>query len=124
MPPTFDKVWDVHHQWVNETGYIDRLLKEIDRLGIERTGLIAMGDFGADLFILHDRSNRKADNHDLAEIVRQHSDRLWGWVCIRLGQHNVDDVDRLTEMGMDGLKFHAPLHSYDDPDYFPVYDRV
>ena len=39
--------WDVHHHWVNEPGYIDRLLREMDRLGIERTVLIAMGGSNA-----------------------------------------------------------------------------
>jgi hypothetical protein len=36
-------VIDVHHHWVNEANYIDRLLREMDRLEIEKIGLIALG---------------------------------------------------------------------------------
>ena len=117
-------VWDVHHHWVNETGYIDRLLREMDRLGVERVGLIAMGNLIPDLFMLHGPREGSADNAELAAVIRQHPDRLWGWGFIRLGKHQDNDVDRLADMGMAGLKFHVPLQPYDSVDYFPVYRRA
>jgi predicted TIM-barrel fold metal-dependent hydrolase len=117
-------VWDIHHHWVNESGYIDRLLREMDRLGIEKIGLIAMGDFVPDLFVRHGPHEGAVDNRDLAGLVKQHPDRLWGWGFIRLGRHADDEVDRLAQMGLAGLKFHAPLNPYSDPGYFPVYARA
>ncbi|MAE67908.1 MAG: hypothetical protein CMJ18_26950 [Phycisphaeraceae bacterium] len=117
-------VWDVHHHWVNEEGYIERLLATMDRLGIERTGLIAMGDFVPDLFLLHGPRVGCADNEDLARVVTAHPDRLWGWGYIRLGRHVPEDVDRLADLGMAGLKFHAPVRPYSDPQYFPVYEKA
>ena len=117
-------VWDVHHHWVNESGYIDRMLREMDRLGIERVGLIAMGDLIPDLFLMKESRSGEADNKDLAAVVQQHGDRIWGWGFIRLGDHRDDEVDRLAEIGMAGLKFHVPRQPYDSEDYFPVYERA
>ena len=34
---------DVHHHWINEADYLDHLLREMDRLGVERAGLMALG---------------------------------------------------------------------------------
>ena len=117
-------IWDVHHHWINEPGYIDRLLREMDRLGIDRVGLIALGDLIPDLFVLHGPREGRVDNADLAQLVRQHPDRFWGWGFIRLGQHADSDVERLAEMGLAGLKFHAPIEPYDAQSYFPVYEQA
>ena len=116
-------IWDVHHHWVNEAGYIDRLLREMDRLGIERTGLIAMGDLMPDLFLERPRQGC-CGNEDLAQLVARRRDRFWGWGFIQLGRHLPDDVDRLVQMGMSGLKFHLPLAPYSHPDYWPVYAKA
>ena len=117
-------VWDVHHHWVNEPGYIDRLLRKMDRLHIERVGLIAMGDLIPDLFILHPPRQGAVDNRDLARVIRQHPDRFWGWGFIRLGHHHEQQVDELVDMGMKGLKFHIPVKPYGDAQYFPVYEKA
>tara|TARA_Y100000588_G_scaffold363387_1_gene426013 strand:+ start:2583 stop:3410 length:828 start_codon:yes stop_codon:yes gene_type:complete len=117
-------IWDVHHHWVNEVGYIDRLLKTMDRLQIERVGLIAMGEIAEDLFLIHPPREGCAGNDELAHVIKKHPDRIWGWGFIRLGRHENRVVDRLAGAGMAGLKFHAPLKPYDDPEFFPVYDRA
>jgi hypothetical protein len=117
-------VWDVHHHWVNEEGYIDRLLREMDRLGVERLGLIAMGDLVPDLFVLHGPVTGSVDNEDLADLVRRHPDRFWGWGFIRLGHCQPDIVDRLRDLGMAGLKFHVPDRPYSEGEYFPIYEKA
>jgi len=118
------KVWDIHHHWVNEAGYIDRLLREMDRLGIERTGLIAMGPVAQALFVTSGQPSGCADNQDLAKLIERHGDRFWGYGYIRPGHATDQDVDRLAEMGMKGLKFHLPLKPYGDPEYLPLYARA
>lgn len=117
-------IFDMHHHWVNESGYIDRLLRTMDRLGIERVGLIALGDLVPELFILHPPRTGAVNNQDLARIVQKHPGRFWGWGFIRLGHHQDTDVDELADMGMSGLKFHVPRMPYSDPSYFPVYERA
>lgn len=117
-------IWDVHHHWVNEAGYIDRLLRTMDACGIERLGLIAMGDFVPDLFILHGPRVSAVDNTALAALCREHPDRLWGWGFIRLGRHDPDAVKHIADLGLAGLKFHAPLRPYSELDYFPLYEEA
>lgn len=124
MSASSSTIYDVHHHWVNEAGYIDRLLGTMDRLGIERIGLIALGDLMPDLFVLHPPRTEAVNNHDLASLVRQHPDRFWGWGFIRLGCHRETDVQQLADLGMAGLKFHMPLQPYSDPSYFPVYEQA
>ena len=116
--------WDVHHHWVNEIGYIDRLLREMDRLGIERTCLIAMGDFAPELFVRHDRAGSPPGNVELARVVGEHTDRLFGWGFVRLGYEGDDAVDRVVDLGLQGLKFHAPANPYGELEFFPVYEKA
>ncbi len=69
---------DMHHHWVNEAGYLDSLLEEMDRLEIERVGLIAMGRPFQRLFLTQPQSAGCVDNHDLAEVLNKRSDRFFG----------------------------------------------
>lgn len=117
-------IWDIHHHWVNESGYIDRLLRQMDRLGIERTGLIAMGDLVGDLFVRHGPAPTAVSDEDLARLVRQHPDRFWGWGFVQPGRHGPTHIDRLADLGLAGLKFHVPLKPYGEPEYFPLYERA
>ena len=117
-------IWDVHHHWINEDGYIARLLRQMDLLGIERVGLIAMGKLVPDLFILYTYDGQAVDNSDLSKLVGQKPDRFWGWGYLRLGDCTAEDVDQLKELGMSGLKFHVPRRPYSEPDYFPIYERA
>lgn len=116
--------WDVHHHWVNEAGYIDSLLRHMDRLGIERTVLIAMGDFASDLFVRGSPDAAPPDNAALGRAVQNHPDRLMGWGFIRLGRHEADAVDRTADLGLHGLKFHAPSAPYSDAAFYGVYERA
>lgn len=122
--PDPGNIWDVHHHWVAEAGYVDRLLRDMDRVGIERTVLIAMGDFAPGLFVQENPAEAPPDNNALSEAVRGHRDRLMGWGFVRLGHHEADAVDRVSDLGLHGLKFHAPAAPYSDSAYFPVYERA
>jgi len=117
-------IWDIHHHWVNEAGYINRLLRQMDRLGTERTGLIAMGPVLRDLFVSQPKATGCAGDAEVAKLLKQHGDRFWGYGYVRPGRSNVDDVDRLADMGMTALKFHLPARRYDDPEYFALYARA
>ena len=117
-------IWDVHHHWINEAGYIKRLLREMDRLGIERTGLIGMGEVTREIFVAHGRPVGCADNRQVAKLIEQRPDRFWGYGYLRPGHCRPDDVDQIVEMGLTALKFHLPLKPYGDPEYFEIYARA
>jgi uncharacterized protein len=51
-------------------------------------------------------------------------------VVIPYGRVNPDDVNAVPEVeyfasqGARGIKLHSPLHDWDDPRYFPIYERI
>lgn len=104
---------DGHAHLEAEPGYAENLLRECDRLGIERVCISGLGS-----------AFEMADNDDVAAAVRKHPDRLIGFRYLRLGLHRVQDVDLAVDSGFRGLKFTIPLRPYDDPEYFPVYERA
>jgi len=120
----FKAVWDVHHHLVNETGYVDTLLREMDRIGIERTFLVAMGGFTRDLFRKREYSGFDAANQDVARAVKQHPGRLSGYGFLHLGRHTLNQVDEIKDMGLQGLKLHLSLKPYGEEEYFEVYARA
>ncbi len=117
-------VIDMHHHWVNEPDYLKRLLGEMDRLGIERTGLIALGEPFRRLFLTKPEPTGSADNDALAEAVGRHPDRFFGYGFCRLGADGPEAVDRFVEQGLAGVKFHVPAWDYDDERCFDVYQRA
>lgn len=115
---------DVHHHWVNEPGYLDGLLAEMDRLGIERTGLIAMGRPFQRLFLTRAEPAGCADNRDLADVLAARSDRFYGYGFFRLGHDAPELVDWFAEKGFLGVKFHIPAWDYDDERCLSAYERT
>lgn len=118
------RIQDIHHHWVNEKGYIGRLLREMDRLGIERLGLIAMGPIVKELFLMHDPTGNAVGNQELADLIKKYPDRFWGYGYVRPGKDKPEDVDKLADMGMKGLKFHMPLKPYNSEEYFELYAKA
>lgn len=117
-------IWDAHHHLVSEAGYADRLLREMDRLGVARTGLIPIDPICPGMWVAHGAAVGPLGNADLAGIVRRHADRFWGYGFLRPGHCEPAEVDRLAEMGMTGLKFHLPLKPYGEPEHFEIYARA
>ncbi len=111
---------DVHHHLVAEPGYLDALLRQMDRLDIARMGLIAMGPDFADLFRRHPGGD-PVDEHDLLRVIRTHPDRFWAYVFIRPGSDGPEKIRYWGEQGFLGVKLHVPAARYDDEAYFPLY---
>ena len=118
------RIWDMHHHWVCEARYIERLLREMDLLGIERTVLIAMGDFAPELFVNGASEAAPPDNAALSLVIRDYPDRLMGWGFVRLGLHDDSTVQRVVDLGLHGLKFLAPSAPYSDPRFYDVYRQA
>ena len=115
---------DMHHHLVEEVGYVDSLLREMDRLKIEKTALIGLGKLFPNLFVHGEHDGSVADDDAVERVVRAHPDRFFGLGFIRLGVDGADKVDELASRGFKGLKFHIPRKRYDDEEYFPVYERA
>ncbi len=115
---------DVHHHWVNEPDYLDRLLAEMDRLEIERVGLIALGKPFQRLFLTRPEPAGCADNDALEGVLAKRSDRFFGYGFFRLGSDPPELVDAFADGGFAGVKFHIPAWDYDDDRCFDVYQRA
>lgn len=115
---------DAHHHWVNEPDYLDRLLTEMDRLEIEKVGLIALGQPFQRLFLTQPEPSGCADNEALAGVLAEQPDRFFGYGFFRLGSDPVDRVDWFVDKGFVGVKFHLPAWDYDDDRCFDAYGRA
>lgn len=118
------KIIDVHHHWVNEAGYLDHLLVEMDRLRIERLGLIALGNPFQKLFLTVPEPIGSSDNRTLVGPLRKWPDRFFGYGFFRLGRDVPELIDWFADHGFRGVKFHIPCWDYDDERCFPAYERA
>jgi len=104
---------DGHTHLYAEAGYVEGLLKEYDRLGID----IACVSGLAPMFDL-------ATNEEVERAFKAHPDRIIGFGFFRLGTDPVSKVDEFHERGFKGVKFTCPTHHYDDDRFLPVYGRI
>ena len=96
---------DSHVHLSDEAGHVEKLLKECDRLGIDKVCLLGK-------------------TAELVKAVAEAPDRIIPLAYVRLGYDPPTAVDDAMAAGMKGLKIINPLKNYDDPDYFPVYRRA
>lgn len=118
------RVIDVHHHWVNEPEYLSNLLRQMDRLHIERTGLMALGAPFQRLFLKQPEPVGCCDNLALASVINSKADRFFGYGFFRLGHNDPTLIDWFADKGFAGVKFHIPDFDYDDERAFPVYERA
>lgn len=114
---------DVHHHLVSESSYVKRLLAEMDRLEIERAGLIAMGPLFETLFVSGPTCGPLDESHVLAA-MKAYPDRFFGYVFVRPGFDGPEKIRRWADMGFTGVKFHIPRESYGHYDYLPIYETA
>jgi hypothetical protein len=115
---------DMHHHLVEEAGYTDNLLREMDKHEIEKSALIGLGSLFKGLFVKNGHDGTCADDDAVEKAVNAHSDRFFGLGYIRLGVDGAAKVDKLHERGFKGLKFHIPKDRYDAEKFFPVYEKA
>ena len=117
-------VIDFHHHLVNEKGYVARLLREMDRVGIDMICVSALGELFADMWLMGERSEPFVDNASVARAVRDHPDRVVGMGFVRPGVDEAGRIDELGDQGFLGIKMSIPTRNYDDPSFFPLYERA
>lgn len=114
---------DVHHHMVCESGYIDTLLRQMDDLSIEKTGLIAMGPLFETLFAGGPTTGPLCEA-DVLKAVEAHPDRFFGYVYVRPGFDGPEKVREWGERGFKGVKLHIPRENYGHYDYLPIYEAA
>jgi predicted TIM-barrel fold metal-dependent hydrolase len=115
---------DIHHHLVSEPGYLGLLLREMDAVGLDRAGLIAMGPLFETLFVTGPQTLGPLDETHVLQAVRRHPDRFFGYVFVRPGYDGPDKIRRWGEQGFLGVKLHLPRENYGHYDYLPLYETA
>lgn len=105
-------------------GTVERLIREMDEAGIDKTVLLAL-DYE---FAFKGDVTFKEYNDYVANILKEYPDRFIGFCGIdpRRGKGAIRELERcVEELGMGGVKL-WPLTGFypDDPEYYPFYERV
>jgi len=118
---------DVHHHLIREPEYVDRLVEECDRLGIDKVCLFGVDVLPGNLFSAMNTDAPPAPpvtNDDVEQACSRYPDRLIPFGYLRLGRDAPGLVDQLHRRGFRGLKFSFPLTNYGDHAYYPIYERA
>jgi predicted TIM-barrel fold metal-dependent hydrolase len=107
------RIVDSHVHLVDESGYLDSLLRTMDECGIEKCCMSGLG-----------RLLGHADNADVKLAFRAHPDRIMGAVFIRPGVDGPDQIDHAHEEGFRMIKVHLPRLPYDDVSCFDLWARA
>ena len=103
------KLIDVHVHYNGEQGFLEKLLDKLNAAD----GLA---------FLL----TTPQGFTEASKFIREHPDRLIGFGDIKLDDPNaLSEIDRFHEAGFRGLgEITSTQKSYDDPAYWPLYDRA
>jgi uncharacterized protein len=109
---------DCHVHLLTEKGYADRLIAEMDKLGIDKICLLA-GQNTIQLW-----GSRMASNAQLIEAAKKHPERIIAFGFIELGVDPPSLVDSLYAQGCRGLKVTRPRYDYNDDRLMDYYARA
>ena len=103
------KLIDVHVHYNGEPGFLEKLLDKLNA----KDGLA---------FLLTTPKGFPS----ASEFLRAHPDRFVGFADIKLDDPNVlSEIDRFHRAGFRGIgEITSTLKNYDDPTYWPIYDRA
>lgn len=107
---------DAHHHLRKEKGYLEQLVSESRRLGIDRVCLL-----GAHMRAL---GKGAASNEEVIKVVEQYPDLFIGFATFNLGVDSPNRINEYAHAGFSGIKFINPMKNYDDKDFYPVYGRM
>lgn len=120
----FQMIIDSHHHVVNEDGYIERLISIMDELGIEKVCISALGPFFKKLFLNGKEPCGIADNFSVLRAMETYPERIIGFGTLFPGIDSPEVVDELYQKGFRALKITLPMKNYNDPEFFPIYEKA
>ena len=116
---------DFHHHLLEENGYVDKLISEMDKLGIQKTCISGLG-IGKGRLDTTDYSSfnlgqLSPNNDDVLTAIKKYPDRFIGMAYIKLGEDGKETVSEFREKGFSGLKITRTKKAYNDDCCMPVY---
>ena len=106
---TQPKLIDVHEHFNGEPGFLNQLLAKLN--AADGIGFLLVTPKGFP---------------EASKFIREHPNRFIGFGDIKLDDPNVlSEIDRFHQAGFRGLgEITSSLKNYDDPTYWPIYDRA
>jgi len=104
---------DVHHHLGDEKDYSEKLVRECDRLKIDKVCLMAVPEYYG-----------FSSNSDVEKAFRKYPDRLIGFAHFALGKEKPNKIDEYKSRGFKGLKMINPPANYEDKIFYPVYKKA
>lgn len=101
------------HQHLDGVNTADAMAAEYTRLGVEKAVLLGAPP-----------RRTPGNNEAVLAAHRKYPDLFVPFVGFDLGDMNADDLKGFKAEGFIGIKFIAPHKPYNDPSYFPVYERA
>jgi uncharacterized protein len=108
---------DCHVHLIDEEGYINRLVEEADRIGIDRICLLAMQNVRL-------WGGRAASNEQVRKAFEKYPERVIPFGFVDLGMDPPTLVDELYMQGFRGLKFTRARYPYNDDRLMDYYARA
>jgi len=105
-------MYDMHMHYPGD-GEIGRLLSVYDRIGVEKAVMLATPPIYG-----------HGDNDKVEKVASAHPDRFIPFGYVNPDADGPEKVAELADRGFVGLKLISPNRNYDDPDYFPIYERA
>ncbi len=101
------------HEHLWEKDSLDGIVKESNRLGIDKVCVSALGP-----------PYNQVGNDTVEKAMREYPDLIIGFAYFRLGTDDPSLIDKFYQKGFKGIKFHIPKSNYDDKAYYEVYSKI
>jgi uncharacterized protein len=108
-------VIDIHAHYPKSEApwFPQRLVELLPQAGIDKICLFSAGD-----------ALGHVDNDTILAAAKNYPGHIIPFAFVELGKHTPADVDRFATQGYRGFKITNPRASYDDPRFFPLYERM
>jgi predicted TIM-barrel fold metal-dependent hydrolase len=101
------------HQHAPQKGQVDARIRACEQASIVKAVLLGLP-----------AANCPGDNDLVLEATRVAPGLFIPFYGVSMDQDTPDAIDRAIDLGFQGLKCIAPLRAYNDPVYFPLYERA
>jgi len=107
------RIIDAHAHIFDIPNYLEKLIQTLDDCGIEKSCVSGLGK----LFMC-------VDNNGTKEAINQYPNKLIGAYYIRPGDSKPEDIKKAYEDGFKMIKVTLPHKPYDDPSFFPLWEKA
>ncbi|TFG28439.1 MAG: hypothetical protein EU532_05275 [Promethearchaeota archaeon] len=107
------RIIDAHAHLFDTSNYLENFIQALYDCGIEKSCISGLGK----LFMC-------VDNNGIKAAIDQYPNKLIGAYFIRPGDHKPEDIKNAYEDGFKMVKVTLPHKPYDDPSFFPLWEKA